>query len=727
MLSNKVLVLALFILIVPTVFIENALGADEERQSVVDASFNVEFETATSLKIRVNMYVYELIVFDKTYDHSELHIIASSSNHSDAETLGAIKLTLRNLLKNQIKNSFKNATVAATIEKPSYESTYFFDEYTVNLTSSFFKLNEAVNAQNLINGVLDLDAIVYYIFNLQAEHGWNNTYIFTLPDYIKYRYTTGVVESGKIKWAIKNKEGKFPNFEAELSLQFVEPSTALKTHEDVDLEFILDASNINLIDLKTRIKLDTIEIKSYKVVPDFITQLDYLTSDGLRLFIENGLLSLKEIYNNTVNPIENLCRSTIKNSSFNQTLDMLLKWDPVTTTNCSNPYNISNMNDFPPLISESVDKNIRLTICDISNRAFFGLINSGGRANISSDDINFGDDLSTIGLDYHIVFQFPKNITLEENNSYVWNDSNPISGEFVSDISPKYSDEEIEAYVEIDISKMDLDLPSFFTGKTKLTTSSHVFQETYLKVIKFPPEFYISEKINLPYLNSDAFRLCTEENVFNSESIDAYLNNKKIVFDARLSNILDNLTIKGNVNKDDFYDSLTWDGDVFNMDGINPIKASIYSNNIFSIPFNLSFWPPNISISNQMYYLKGSDEYPIRYKIIFPKGISVKTAELPNKTIVQGETNDGRTFLEMSFLKDETDSETIKCELTASALYMIGLFVPCLLSLILVIVLVAVVFFIRKKKKGRKIKKEEHDQTGYEDQEYYVPPPPSSK
>lgn len=727
MLSKKVLFLMLLILIIPTVLIENLKAADEERQSIVEANINIEFETATSLKIHANMYVYELMVFDKTYNNIELHDIATSSNHSDAETLGAIKLTLRNLLKNQIKNSFENATVVSTIEKPSYKSSYFYDEYKVNLTSAFFILNDTINAQDLISGVLDLDAIVNYTFNLQAEYGWNNTYIFTLPESIKYRYTTGIVNLGKISWTVKNREGISPESIAELALQYVGPSSTFKTSEEIQIDFILDASNINLIDLRTKIKLNTIDIKSYEVVPDFISQLDYLSSDGLRLFIENGLLSLKEVYNKTINPIESLCRSTIKNSSFNQTLEMSFAWDPDTSTNCSTPYSTTNMDAIPPLVAESVNKNIRITICGISNRAFFGLINSGGRSNVSYSDINFGDDLNKIGLDYNIIFQLPKNITLNKNSSYSWNESHPITGEFTSDISPNYLGEDIEAYVEIDINKMDLDIPSFFTGKTKLTTTSHIFEETYMKVIKFPPEFVISEKINLPYLNSDAFRLCTEENVFPSESIDAFLGNKKIIFDARMSNILDNLNINGKINKDVFYNSLTWDGDVFNMDDINPIKASIYSNNIFSIPFNVSFWPPNISISNQGYTLKGIGEHPITYRIIFPKGISVESTVVLNRTIVQGETNDDRAFIELSFLKDDTESEIIECRLSASVLYMVGLFVPCILSFILVIILIIVVFFIRKKRRGRKIKKEEHDPSGYEDQEYYVPPPPSSR
>jgi len=727
MLSHKLIVLTLAIFILPTFLFINTTIAQEERESVVDAVFSVEFETATSLKIQVNMDVQELTVFDRLYDNNELKNIATSTNQSDIETLGAIKLTLRNLLKKQIKNSFANSTVDAAIEKPYYENTYFKDEYHVNLTSAFFGLNQTVNSQELINGVLDMDAIVFYYFSLQAEHGWNNTYTFSLPENIKYRYTTGSVESDNIKWIVKNREGFNPESLAELSLQFVDPTTPLQSSENISLEFILDSSNINLIDIRTNVLIKTLDIKNYNILPEFITELDYVPSDGLRLFVKNGLLNLEDIYNNTIKSIKNQSISAIQQSSFNQTLSIDFAWDSKTSTNCSNPYNISHMDTNPPLVAEAVDKNIRITICGMSNRAFFGLINSGATANITSNNINFGDGLNKINYPNNIIFQLPKNITLDGNNSYIWNESIELSGKFESDISPKYSNEEIETYVEIDISKMDLDLPSFFTGKTKLTTTAHITEDTYIKISNFPSEFTISDKIDLPYLNSDAFRLCTEENVFTPENIDAFLTNKKIIFNTRLSNVLSNLAVQGNIDKDVFYESLKWDGDVSDMDELNPIKTSIFSHNIYQIPFNLSFLMPNISISPQIYNLKGIEEKPISYRIIFPKGISVTVVNMGNKTVLQGETNDGRSYVELSFLEDEVATEVIGCVLSASPLYLIGLFVPCILSFILVVVLIIIVFIIRKKRGGRKPKKRESEPTGYEDHDYYVPPPPASK
>jgi hypothetical protein len=64
-----------------------------------------------------------------------------------------------------------------------------------------------------------------------------------------------------------------------------------------------------------------------------------------------------------------------------------------------------------------------------------------------------------------------------------------------------------------------------------------------------------------------------------------------------------------------------------------------------------------------------------------------------------------------------------------SALFIIGVFVPCIVSFIIAIILIIIIYLTRKKRKKGKIKThiEKDDFTGYEDEEFYVPPPPSSK
>jgi hypothetical protein len=704
------------------------ISADNDSESIVDASFDVVFVSGTTLNIIVAMDVKKITVFSSTYDKSGIQTVANN----DPETMGAIKFRLRQLLEEQIKSSFEYASITAMINKPTYENTLFYDEYSINLTADFFDLNNTVNAYDFINGVLDMDAVIYYAFNLHADHGWNNTYTIILPESMTYRYTTGSVDNNKIQWEIKNRDGDYPELLAEISIKLTEPSSPRLSDNDIHLEFELDTSNINNIALTTSILVKSMDVFDYNILPDFVEELQFVSSDGIRLFIDNDLISWNDIYLTTIKPIEQNVILTIEESSFNQTLDMSFIWDPETTTNCSidNKYNISNMNNNPPLKAKLIDNDVNLMIFDIPARAFFGLINAGATANITRDDINFGDGLSKIGFPFNIILQLPTNITLDGDNKYIWNSSSSITGNFLSDLRPipEYSMENIDIIFEIEISKMDLDLLSFLSGKTKLTATSYIKEDNFVYVMNVPAEFIISDKINITYLNSDAFRLCIEEDVFNENIVDAYLINKKEYFENRCSKVFNILEIGGAVNKDQFYDSLKWNGDISNMDHTVPVIISLYAYNIYPIDFNLAFWPPQMSISNQTFNLSGIVNKSVMYRIIFPKGISIKAKDNQNKSIIKGKTKEGSEFIEVSFESNEANIlDVVLTEMNVTPIYILGLFLPCILSFALVIILVIVVFLIRKKRKGRKISTEDTESTGYENQDYYVPPPPASK
>lgn len=236
----------------------NSSSASSYSHVLADGFFDIEFETATNFKILARIDVNEITVFDTTYDREEIKKVAVDN----PEILGAIKLRLRDLVKNQIEKSFfEKANVSPLYQIPSYENYEFHDEFSVDLTSAYFALNETVNVYDFINGVLDMGSIVSYGFNFQAESGWDNTYRVFLPSEIKYRRTTGSVEGNRIQWMLKNTDGGNPELSAELSIQHVEPT--LWNSEDIRLEFLLDTSNVNKVALKTIFVAKSIDVREY--------------------------------------------------------------------------------------------------------------------------------------------------------------------------------------------------------------------------------------------------------------------------------------------------------------------------------------------------------------------------------------------------------------------------------------------------------------------------------
>jgi len=710
---------------ISSTFFINTASAEDAPESLVDATFTIEFVTGTDLVVDVTMTAYKLTT-DHAYTAEE---IASASD----EEMGALRLSIYLLLKNQINIVFGDAKVS-NFEMPTYSSGVFNEELNVKLTSAFFGLNDSVDSESMINGVLDMGAVITYNFNLVTELGWNNTFTCVLPDSINFKSAnTDKVSLNRkeITW-ILNWNGADAKKSATLSTRLKNPTTTLSETEDIFLTFDLDSSNANNVSLTTTFSLRNTDIREYDILPDFITELGFVPSDGIRLFIDNSLLSWNDLYQNTIKPVEQTTVSTIEHSSFNQTLTMLFNWDSETSTNCTTPYNTTNMDDVPAIKAElTSEHSVELLLCDISSRAFFGLVNAGAVANISEEDVNFGDGLDEIGRSYEVLLHLPTEIYLEGDNIYRWNESISLSGVFSSDLQPlpKYSEENINTYIEIDISKLDLNIPSFFTGKAEFTATAHSKEDIHVSVTRFPMEFGLSDKINLPYLNSDAFRVCVDESVFSTEEVDAYLSNKKDVFEMRMSNVLNGLKIKGVVDKDVFSDSLSWDKDISHMDDVIPIVASTYANNLYPISFSFSLWPPDMHISNQTFTFESIKNQTVTYRIEFPKGISVTATDTLNKSILKGKTTDGREYIEVFFASDEeAEIDTITCVLVASSLYMLGQFLPCIISLALVVILIIVVYILKRKRRGRKLViREEVDASGYEGEDFYVPPPPSSK
>jgi len=710
---------------ISSTFFINTASAEDAPESLVDATFTIEFVTGTDLVVDVTMTAYKLTT-DHAYTAEE---IASASD----EEMGALKLSIYLLLKNQINIVFGDTDVS-NFEMPTYSSGVFTEELNVKLTSAFFGLNDSVNAESLVNGVLDMGAVATYNFNLVTELGWNNTFTYVLPESISFKSANTdkvSLDTKEITW-ILNWNGADAEKSATLSTRLKNPTTTLSETEDVFLTFDLDSSNVNNVSLTTTFSLRNMDIREYDILPGFITELGFVPSDGIRLFIDSGLLSWDDLYQNTIKPVEQTTISTIEHSSFNQTLTMLFNWDSETSTNCTTPYNTTNMDGIPAIKAELTSEDpIELLLCDVSSRVFFGLVNAGAVANISEEDINFGDKLDEIGRSYEVLLHLPTEIYLEGDNIYRWNESTPLSGIFSSDLQPlpKYSEENINTYIEIDISKLDLNIPSFFTGKTEFTATAHSKEDIHVSVTRFPMEFGLSDKINLPYLNSDAFRVCVDESVFSTEEVDAYLSNKKDVFEMRMSNVLNGLKIKGVVDKDVFSDSLSWDKDISHMDDVAPVVASTYANNLYPISFSFSLWPPDMQISNQTFTFESIKKQSVTYRIEFPKGISVTATDTLNKSILKGKTTDGREYIEVFFASDEeVKIDTVTCVLVASSLYMLGQFLPCIISLVLVVILIIIVYMFKRKRRGRKLViQEEVDASGYEGEDFYVPPPPSSK
>jgi hypothetical protein len=274
---------------------------------------------------------------------------------------------------------------------------------------------------------------------------------------------------------------------------------------------------------------------------------------------------------------------------------------------------------------------------------------------------------------------------------------------------------------------MDLNLLSFFTGKTEVSETLDILERISYNVLSFPEQFTLPERITMEYLNADAFRLGVEENVFNEENVTSFLEDKKQLFENRMANLFPELSLDPHTRREDFDQSLLWDGDISQMDETSPVIVSTYTHSTYPATFELSFLPPTVEVVNQSLNFTGLQNQQVTYRVVFPKGISVNVNDSLNKVAVKlGE--DGREYLEVTFNVSEAGlTNIVTFQMVASPLFVLGIFMPCILTLIITIILLIAIYLIRKKRKKGKVVIEEDTSDGYEGQEYYVPPSPPGK
>jgi len=713
-----------------SLMVSNVSGEDTVN-TVVSAFFSIEMISGTELNISVELDVEKIILTgrDVVYDGNDIESLANENSL----ILGAIENELSVLTSQTLAESFKNAEIHAENVLPTYENHKFYDNFVVNLTANFFELNSSVNSYELVNGILDMGTNMTYNIALYAKHGWNNTYEFILSKKMALIYAnTANVDNDNtyITWSLNNYGGGEETEDAVLKLRGKNPTTPKLREENVFLEFKIDSLEPKSTELQITTNLYQLDIREYEIVPSFIENLNYLPADGVRLFAKNQLFSWGDLKEKTLDDIKKVIVENIETSVFNQSLDLIFEWDKQTTTECINPYDLNKMDNTPPIKSILTDEDVNIKIFDIASQAIFGLINSGATVNITEDSINFGEKISNIGYEYGISLHMPEGVKINSQNPYTWNDSVDFSGELVSDNPPEYTEEEVHTIIEIEIENTDLNLLSFFTGDPELNFGLKMTQNKNYNITRLPNMFSLSDKINIDFLNSDALRVCLQEEVFEKENIDSFLTKDKTDFEVLAKKIMKNIEVKGNINREDFDKSLEWDENISKMDSTSPVKTVSYSYTSQPVKFDIKIAPPGIKIPSQTYNFSGIKNQTVTYRIFFPKDINI---DVKDETISK-QKSDGREYLEITFTPDNANTSlSVSCTITPSLLFLVGLFMPCILSIFITLILIIVLAIFRRKKRGRvnpakyERKTYEEAEPGYEDRDYYIPPPPGSK
>jgi hypothetical protein len=195
--------------------------------------------------------------------------------------------------------------------------------------------------------------------------------------------------------------------------------------------------------------------------------------------------------------------------------------------------------------------------------------------------------------------------------------------------------------------------------------------------------------------------------------------------------VISELEVRASTKESDFSKSLEWDGNILSMDSLNPVKVKASAYSSYPIPFNFGLLPPKFNIPPIKFNFSGMEDHDVTYKIIFPNDVGISVSDSRNKSHVK-EMSDGRNYVEISFGTSEADlTVEVSCKITPSALFVLGVLTPCIVSFFITIILIILIVIIRKKRRRRKVGSgpiiDDSDSSSYEEEDYYIPPPPRSK
>lgn len=722
MLHNSLSLMLLFVLFL---LLLSFSVSSEEVDASVESSIDTTIMDGTSFSLDLTVDVSFI-----TLPANELKYTDADIEQASPEMLGAIKYALKSDIVSQLKSSFPDCSVNSVYELPKYESGVFLDKYDVQLQSSFFSMNESASSTDVINGLLESGVFVNYSFPWTALSGWNNTYTLILSDDLGYKRTDGSVNNKRISWDVFNGLGNQNQQVGTITLKDMEPATDPSKNESVSLVFSLDCKMPKNPEMSILLQAYRLDMNDYSCLPSVLSLPESLPADAIRLCALNNLTDYDEIKTISFDEYIMFSMDKLRDSRFNQSFNCSFSFDQSTTLNCSPAFVIDEMDEEPPVTGVVNDPSVRINVLNVSGRSFFGLINAGAESEVDATSVNFADVFDNSPRSSSVLY-LPDDVLFNDQNVVLWNHSDMFSGVFTSENSPSYSGQQIESTYLIDVKSTDLNLLSFFTGKTEVSLGIGFEKTREINVMAREDALSIPNDIELSYVNADAFRLCVEEHVFSDDEINTFISFHETILENTSRRLFPSVKGSAVTDEETFDESLQWDGNISSMDGNDAVMLRQCMESTAPLSCSFSLFPPQFSFATQNLTFIGVAEETVTYNMTFPKGVGVSVLSASQQ--VNKRTNsDGRCVLSVSLnASDSGKVASVLLIMEPSLLYVLGLFTPCIISVIITFILFIVVYIIRKK---RNMFRQRHQPQGsadeseeYENEEYYIPPKPPSK
>ncbi len=699
MVVKRVLILTFILLMVslsPSLPFSTSGKAQEYSTSWVDATFEFRFLNGTHLDLKLKLDVHNMTVYNRIYGADEIREMYHQGEGA------AFRAKIFDYSIEVLDKVFDNCKInlgipyedSSTLNIPKDSDLYnppltFYIDGNVTLSSNFFG-SDIENIQDFVNGLLDIGARIRYDFSFFAPPLWNISYVFKIPDYLSVKEINRgdiSIDGKEVVWKIQNHNGKDGKVrDGYLVIEKVNPTSYFE-EESINANITFDMSEIETTLLEVSLDIKSLDVSNVVSFPDFVDGIQFLPSDGIRLLIENGLISLDDLQSLLEDKWLKFERDFISSLGKNITFDVYV--DANTTTNCSQPYNTSYMDTDPPLVVKGTGK-IEKLLDNISTRAVLGIIYSGGNVRINKDLI----DLSKL------EYPFEAKIILPYGENYSWNRSEDLNISLSYDFALNYTTEKKERLVEIYVKDINLDLLDIVTGKSNVVSRLDIRDDLIIYRIHAHSLLSLPDWIDLEIINSDLFRLLIEEGLLDAE-LDGFLKERLNLSNDLMVSLVKQNNLKTYLDEKTFEESLSWDRDIKKMSDEKPISIPFFSTVTKKSKFSFSIIPFSFTIMNESFDCFSVPGENVTYRFIFPKGVEVKFNDSLGRC-KGGVLDDGRKYIEIKFFEnDGLVATTVYYSLRLSPLMIILLFLPIIIMILVIVIIVSILVLMGRRRKLR--------------------------
>jgi len=701
---------------------ENTMGSPQDR--IIKHEIRIENLTYFTMNTSVELYSYEEM------NASELrHLYNTSTPNNQSEIIADMEISVLDysldVLKDLFNGSYAFYTIVrldrTTLDNGSAPDTpiRLKANSTANLSKTSYDLPDEADLEDVIYGTLNMGAVVKLDLTLKAPAHSNTTFmIYPPPGTVVEELTSGDhgQNHSSVTWVLLN--GLDSDLDTGEEFRLRSKAFTLITDEDIRVTMVIDRVEFELTTIHVDLEVYAVEVGRYGNLSSSIVKLDYISADGIRMVMKNGLLnwSWERIYQESIRDSEVEIEEAIS-ESLNVSVEMNFSWDNSTL----NGYDVPVMGTEPPVRAWLISDDVVPQLYAIGNDSYGldditlakGFLNAGGKADFDIPEIDLDlwvSPLAKLKLSPNMRLEdFTGVEDLETDNrySYTWDPRVAFHGRIISLTAKKFTDSRVEVDVTIDIKEIRI---KWFALRDSSIKVDIVGDLSFYR-IETPGEILeaLPDGISIDFIIADVLRLVYDTGLIDLDEINDIIDNETEEIERELRETLEeNVFLSIEIDEDSLLGY-----DIDDMKDTPPVRIRGLAH--ISIPIAQGIEGPgsgDVMQRNFLYTvlkeitldfpLDPLEDWTIHYKLILPKGISI-TDVYDDLGLAERGTIDGRHYISVT-ITDQPNNLTVTVGVTP--MFFINL---CMLP-IAIILLIIVLLISRRRSKKRKRKEKERQE-----------------